>query len=398
MQQVVVLGGLGDVYLVCALYESFCRHHQAEAELVIKSGHEAVADLFPDVRYRVDDILTFGTEANRHFQETHENRLGDGLFFAHPCMQRTRLHICSLPAKPFVCQADLFRMVLGLPLDAPLTVPIVPTGQPMPKSVMIVEATTWPNTQPGFYPKLLKAMREAGFDVWLNDKQLPLRDLFAKAAASEWVIGPQCGLMSIFVTGRFSCRKMLATPSIDGGKAPKYWASSTFPYAYVSRFAGEDFDVEEFKIEDAHASLIAVMMECLRNPRPHDPNPVAWAMMALTPSDLLDRLAVLLVKNAYFQGPQHARIQREIARHATAAETLLLNNPKVRELFADLTLQHAETFKVLEQAVPSALANGGMDVADHVAAIKANKKRVELKHEIDAALRGATPEVKSYYG
>ena len=401
MQQIVILGGLGDVYLVCALYESFCRHHQTQAEFTIKSGHQAVADLFPGVRYRIDDALTFGAEADRSFQKIHENRLwGNGPFFAHPCMQRTPLHICSLPAKPFVCQADLFRMVLGLPLDAPLTVPLFPAGQPIPKSAMVVEATTWPNTQPGFYPKLIKAMRDAGFDVWLNDKQLPLRDLLAKAASSEWVIGPQCGLMSIFVTGRFPCRKILATPSIDGGKAPAYWASSTFPYAHVNRFAGENFDVEEFRVQDDHDSVIRSILNCMEHPRSHDPLPMNAIVMSLSPGDLLDRFAVLTVKRGRFDKARQAAIEREYQCYSEAAEALL-RSQIVADLFNRLVALLDEGFGVLEELVPAVL-HGKEETLEsakiHASVIRGNKDRVMLKHKIDAVLRGATVEVKSYYG
>jgi hypothetical protein len=399
MQSIVVLGGLGDVYLVAALYESFCYHHRTrEVELVIKSGHQAVVDLFPGTRYRVNDQVTFGTEANPDFQRTHENRLGNGnLFFAHPRMERTPLSICGLPAKPFVCQADLFRMVLGVPLDAPLTVPKVPPPPPAPQEVVVVEAHTWPNTQPAFHNRLVNMLRVTGWDVWVNDKKLPLRELFERAAAAAWVIGPQCGLMSIFVTGRFPCRKILATPSIDDGKAREYWAPSTFPYAYVSRFAGEDFDVEEFKIDDDHHSAINLIINCMENLRPHDPRPVTSVMMPLTPSDLLDRLAVLTVKCSKFSGGRLAAVVRETRRYLEAAIPLL-NEPGVSVLFALLVDRHRETFEILERAVPEALGTGHMAVADHAAAIRANKDRVVLKHKIDAALRGATVEVKSYYG
>lgn len=408
MQSLVVLGGLGDAYLSIALYDGFCRHYgRQDIELVIKSGHAAIAELFPGVRFRVDDAITFGTEADPAFQANHLNDLWTGQpFFIHPRMTRTRLSIDELPARPFICQADLFRIVLGLPLATPLSVPTVPWGidphlgtvvEPIAGTVMIVEANTWPNTQSGFYPKLIAALRASGRDVWVNDKAIPLRNLFARAAATEWVIGPQCGLISIFVTGRFPCRKTLATPSIDGGQAPQYWAPTTFPYAYVNRFAGEDFDVEEFKITGDHDGLISLILggtNAVRL-RPHDPNPIRSVAMPLTPGDFLDRFAVLTVKRARFSPERRAAIEREWQRHAEMAAGLLASS-EVSASFQALLQHHGDAFDLLERAVPHAL-NGGMDPTDHALAIRMNRARVETKQEIDTRLRSGHTEVKSYY-
>ena len=398
-QSIVVLGGLGDVYLVAALYESFARQH-GSAELVIKSGHVAVLELFPGVPYRVDDAITFGTEADRDFQRSHDNVLGTGPFFAHPCMLRSRVCLDGLSTKPGMTQADIFRLILGLGHDAPLSVARPPAGgEPLPGTVMIVEAATWPDTQPGFYPRLADALRGTEREVWVNDKKLPLRDLFARAAATEWVIGPQCGLMSIFVTGRWPCRKTLATPDIDGGRAPAYWSKSTFPYAYVSKFAGFDHDVEEYKIEDGnHDELIGLILHGANASRssPHDPGPVTGITMQLSPGDFLDRYAVLCVKRMRFTGARRAAIERDYQRHAEAARGIL--RPPVEILFSHLVDVHREAFDILERAVPEALDHGGMAIEDHVAVIQANKARVRLRQQIDMALHAAYTEVKSYYG
>ena len=399
-QEIVVLGGLGDAYLVAALFAGFLRHHGRDAILVVKSGHAAIMDLFPGISYRIDDAITFGTEADLGFQRAHRNELWTGKpFFAHPRMAPARLLIDDLPARPFVCQADLFRMVLSLPGSSPLAVSTLPQcDSAQIGSVMIVEANTWPNTQPGFYPKLVAALRAAGRDVWINDKAKPLRSLFAKAMMTEWVIGPQCGLMSIFVTGRFPCRKTLATPSIDGGKAPHYWAPTTFPYAYVNRYAGQDFDVEEFKIEDDHDSLIDAIVNGSNAHRPKapDPKPTTTVTMPLTPGDFLDRLAVLTVKRERFSADRRAAIEREWRRHAEASGALLAN-PDVAGLYVALLALHGQTFELLERMVPAAVGGGMMAVEDHVKAVRANKARVELKQAIDVACRAPYSEAKSYY-
>ena len=151
-QQLIPLGGLGDAYLVASLLDSFCRHYgTTDVELVVKTGHAPVCDLFfPRVYYRINDDLVLGMEADRALQADYLNDLWSGKpFFAHPCMKRTRLgNIDGLPGKPFVCQADIVRLVLGLPLNAQMDVPAPRTGVAVPKRIMIVEAKTWRNTQP----------------------------------------------------------------------------------------------------------------------------------------------------------------------------------------------------------------------------------------------------------
>ena len=397
-QRIVVLGGLGDAYLMAALFDGFRQHYNRDAILVIKGMYAHLFDLF-GVPYEIDDETTFGSESRPNWQKTYDNALGNGRhFFAHPCMRRTQIKLDELPARERISQADMFRLILGLPLDSPLAQPKVPSLPVQLNSVMIVEATTWPNTQPSFYPKLIKALQDTGRYVWVNDKKLPLKDLLERASATEWVIGPQCGLMSIFVTGRWPCRKTLVTPDIDNGRGGDYWAKSTFPYAYVRQFAGLDFDVEEYKIEDDnHDTLIDAIINGVnaRKLRPHIPNPVYSVDMALSPGDFLDRFAVLQVKRNRFSPDRKALIEREYQRHLEAASGLLKNAGAVRG-FMDLVDAHDTAFMVLERAIPDAL-NGGMAVEDHTAVIKLNRDRVKLKQQIDAALAPGMSEQKSYY-
>lgn len=403
-QRLVVLGGLGDIYLVAALCEAFRHHHSGqEVVLAIKGIYAPLLALFPGVPYAIDDAAIAAAEAltAQSWRAEYDNTLWKGRdFYPHPCMARTPIKLDELPARWGVTHADMYRLILGLPLDAPLALPSVPSAEVVRGTVMIVQANTWPNTQPGFYPKLEAALRAAGREVWVNDRRLPLGDLLARAAATEWVIGPQCGLMSILVTGRWPCRKTLATPDIDYGAAPHYWAKSTFPYAYVSKFAGFDHDVEEFKIEaDNHDELIALILGG-SNASPskrHEPGPVSTISMQLAPGDFLDRYAVLCVKRMRFDGTKRAAIERDYQRHREAAGPLLEISP-ARTLFEQLVTIHTKAFDILEKAVPEALEHGGMALEDHVAVIRANKARVRLRQQIDAELHAAFSEVKSYYG
>jgi hypothetical protein len=412
-QDIVVLGGLGDVYLMMALYAAFVQAHPGnEIVLVIKSKHRAVAGLFPGVRIQVDDKITYSMEGDQDRQRNYLNDLWTGApFYAHPCMKRTRLTIDELPSKLRVSQADLFRMVLGLPLSAPLTRAAAPHCAYRANTVMIVDAVTWPNTQPGFYPKLVDALRRSGREVWINvdaPPRVPLSEVFTRAAETEWVIGPQCGLMSILITGGFPCRKTLATPSIDDGTAPAYWARQTFPYAYSTAFAGVDADIEEYKVGSNHDGVIKLILEGANARRlwPHDPAPTKSVTLPLTPGDFFDRFAVLTVKREKFSPDQRAAIEREYQRHDEARRQWLWPQA-VDPLLDQLIELHARNFDLLAELVPQAIENKGVDVdwsdtasmiEAHFEAMRSNRDRVRLKQEIDRLCHAPYFETKSYYG
>ena len=91
---------------------------------------------------------TFGTEADRDFQLEYDNNLfcprPERLFYAHPCMERTRgVKLDELPARQSFTHADMYRLIMRLPLDSPIARPKLPEAGPIVRdTVMIVEATT----------------------------------------------------------------------------------------------------------------------------------------------------------------------------------------------------------------------------------------------------------------
>lgn len=402
MQQLVVLGGTGDAYLICALAGAFERHHHVPVTVVLRSGLRAVADLF-NVRIMVDDGLVARAEQNPEFQKTHDNiLLIDGSpFYAHPCFVRSHIRVDKLTTKPDASQADMYRMILRLSHDTPLALPRVPDHAPAEPgtALMVTESTSWPNTQPAFWSALAEALRAAGRHVTMNDRAWPLAELLARCAGTEWVIGPQCGVMSILCTGEFPCRKTLATPNIDGNRRPEYLADETYPYGYVTKFANTDYDVEEFKIAaETHAYVVAAIVGGANARRlwPHDPRPVTTISVPLTPGDFLDRLAVLAIKHDRLPPAGRAAIEREYLRHRELYRQTRLP-PEAVALYEKLVDLHGANFDLLQQMVPAAL-NGGTGVEAHVAAVRSNRQRVALKREIDDACHSPYAEVKTYYG
>lgn len=403
MIRLVTIGGTGDAYLVCALVEAFKKHHNRDdVEVVGRSNYAVIADLFR-VRYVADDAMVHKAESDHAMQHTYENvLLSDTMpFYVHPCFLRSEIRVDKLTTRPDASQADMYRMILRIPLDVPLALPEPPVATQAPDTVLLIpEAVSWPNTQPTFWAALAAALAEGGRQVLMNDPEWSLRELLIRCSAAEWVIGPQCGVMSMLVTGRFPCRKTLCSAAMnDGNKKLSFLTPETFPYAYVTKFSNHDYDVEEFEIrDDNHAELVAAVAggSNARRLWPHDPRPVLTIQAPLAPGDFLDRLAVLTVKRACFTPERRAAIEREYQRYQALRGRTLPYSPQIIDLFTRMVDVHRATFELLERVVPDALA-GGMTPEDHVAAVRLNKERVDLKREVDAACRAPYSEVKSYW-
>lgn len=383
--------------------DSFRSHYKRrDVQVVVKRQFEAVAKLFPDVPYTVDDGLVDAAQGDKAMQNEYDNALRfDGApFYTHPCFTRTKMRADHLTTKPEASQADMYRIILGLPPTAPLTLPAIQRAEPKPNTVLIIpKATSWPNTQPGFWLLLEASLRSSGRNVLVNSPNWSLQELFARCAGVEWVIAPQCGVLSILCTGEFPCRKTVATPSVDDFQEPEFLAKSTYPYGYVTKFANDDYDVEEFKITRGnHAELVDAIVHgqnALRI-RPYDPRPVTTITLPLSPGDALDRQAVLSVKRARWRGAKRAAVEREYRRHVEATRYLLANR-SVSLVYDQLLELHAESFDRLERMVPIAIASDEMSAADHVEAVKANRRRIDLKQQIDAICHAPYAESKSYY-
>jgi hypothetical protein len=402
MIRLVTLGGTGDAYMLCSLLDAFRReHNRTDVEVVLPGKYATIAAMF-DAPHAVDDGLVQRAQDSVEMQRTYENVLiaPETTFYVHPCFLRSELRVDKLTTKPDASQADMYRMILRVPLDAPLT---VPTRLPAPPVVdnavlLIPEAVSWPNTQAAFWTRLAAGLQRAGYAVTVNNPFWSLDELFERAAASGWVIGPQCGVMSILVTGRFPCRKTLASPALnEANKKLSFLSPTTYPYAYVTKFSNADYDVEEFEVTDEnHAELVEAIVNganALKLHEPHDPRPVLTIQAPMAPGDFLDRLAVLTVKRQRFTGARRASIEREYRRFL-AVRSITPMPPEVEEHFQQLISVHGRTFDLLETLVPAALAG---QATEHDKAVRLNKDRIALKGRIDAVCRAPYTEEKSYW-
>lgn len=403
MIRIVTIGGSGDAYMICALFDAFrLAHGRADVVLAGRAKYRAIADLFGTPWEDRDDLVDHA-HANVEFQRTHENVLiaPEATFYAHPCFLRSEIRVDKLTTKIDASQADMYRMILRVPLDAPLSVPTrLPDVAQVPDTVLVIpEAISWPNTQPAFWTMLRDDLRRIGRTVNFNDPQWSFGQMLRECASYEWVIGPQCGVMSILCTGRFPCRKTLASARLDdGNKKLAFLSARTFPYAYVTKFSNADYAVEEFEITDNnHAELVASIVNGVnaQRARPHDPAPVMTIQAPLSPGDFLDRLAVLEVKYIRFGWPRRAEVEREYRRFQ-ALRTIYDFPPAADEVYSQMVALHDRTFSLLADLVPAALG-GSPSVEGHTEAMRLNRDRVVLKRRVDECCRAPYTEGKSYH-
>lgn len=389
MIRLVALHGTGDAYLVCALARSFERYRQRPVTIVVKPEHAAIPEMF-GLPHEIDEGVRSYEDPNRAAMT--ENLVSGARYFVHPSFVGTYgIHVEQLTAKPSVTQADMYRALMHLPPDAPLEAPALDFGEPTDEVLILPEARSWPNCQPGFWPELSSALTAAGHKVTVNDATWSLRELLQRCASARMVIGPQCGVMAILCAARFPCRKVLITPRLD---AP-WWhlpAGSPFPYAYTRSFLGETYDVDEYELTDRnHLETIgAVIVGLGHRAGSHDPAPVALIDAPMSPGDFVDRLAILAVKSA------DRACYRDFLRYRRIYESWSLE-VEVGDLYRELQVVHQETYDLFEEMVPAALGQNELPLASHVEAMRLNRERTRLRNEIDRRLRGASTERKTYY-
>lgn len=403
MIKLVALYGTGDCYLLSALFRSFLDHHESRvgaAALICKPEHEAIPLMF-GIEPTLDADLVRQGESNLTLQANHDNHIGqNNVVFVHPSFVRSGVRIDHLTAHSFVSQADLYRGLLHLPMNTPLAKPDISShidpdfGQD--RVLLIPEARSWPNSQPGFWTLLAAMLKGAGHEVEINQPDWSLTRLLNEIGVSSWVIGPQCGVMSILCEAQFPCRKTFCTPSVPKPRPLGFLVDQTFPYGYVTKFAGHDWAVDEYEIGDKNHELIISHILASADVWPH-PKPVTSFSMPLTPGDFLDRLAVLMVKGANFKDARRVAVRRELERYVEVYTSQPKAFVRVGREFEELIAVNQNIFTHSATLVPEAIDGNISNLQAHARIIQLNKRRVELKQQIDQAMDAAYSEVKDYY-
>lgn len=402
--RLVALYGLGDSYLVCALAAGVKAHYRKPVVVVLKESHLPIAKLFGEdfPVATVPDAEIKQIEEDPGFWASYDNRIDSGRsFYVHPHFTRTTMRIDHLALKPTVTHADLFRVILGLPPDAALT-PAKPTlsGSSVGKTALVCRtASSWPNTTSEFWAALEKRLIDDGWRITLDDKSLSIVERLLNCQQAEWVIGPQFGLMAVICAAQFPCRKTFCTPSIDGdGNYPGLPLKRTFPYAYVTKFMGCDYDIEEYKFnaDNFHAVVQAVASSknALRLGA-HNPAPVFSIPMDVAPGDFFDRLSILAIKMKRLSPEKAARVSREYYRMLDTAEPIFgRHGVSLHDAYGRLMAANAEVFSANDLKV---IASQNGDVSQsHMHADVASLRRMRIKQEINQLCGSVFDEIKSY--
>ena len=372
--------GTGDTYMTLAFAKAVERLRSQPVTVSIPAHHAAIAAMFPNVQ------TTVGTPVM--------NALSDDLIVAHPSAvpKRVRIdHLCLLARR--LTHADLWRAMLDLPPDEPMVRGAAPIGTPHPRTVTLIrEARSWPMAAPGFWDLLEHFLREAGWHVKVNGTGYSLGELLDLCACSEWVIGPQCGVMMILCHAGFPCRKTFATASVDGHA----YFRRTWPYASVETFAGEDYaDVDEVIVRDAAAAREVMDGACARG-LDRGRGCVSGVSVTLSHGEFFDRLSILDVKQQKLTGERRAAMMRDYLRAREVGRPMLTGSPTLSNLYADLLAVNWSAFEQNDVAV-RAVQNGDRAEDHYARAVHLNRQRTELKDRINALCASSGREVKSYY-
>jgi hypothetical protein len=132
---------------------------------------------------------------------------------------------------------------MGLPPDAVLERGKRPAVTPLNGALLLPEARSWPNLLRSEWADLAAALSVEGWEVQFVDPAWSLSELFVQIASCAWLIAPQCGVLSVACHALFPCRKTIIAPP-----SGFYGLRHAFPYGYTTKFAGEDYDVEEIDV------------------------------------------------------------------------------------------------------------------------------------------------------
>lgn len=384
--------GTGDTYMSLAFANAVARTRGEPVTVLVPPQHKAIMDMFPDVV-----SLTAEGDISSWKNAYHPD---DDLIVAHPSAvpKRVRIdHLCLLARR--LTHADLWRAMLELPPDEPMPRGHA-LGRPSQKkglALLIPESRSMPNAHPEFWDRMSIRLADAGWNIVRNQPEWPLAGLLDYCAQAEWVIGPQCGVMSIICHAFFPCRKTFAVSTMDGHS----YFRRTYPYAYVDTFAGEDYaDVDEVKIDDP----IRAVEDVMRGANAYGPRPsglVTGVQMTLTHGDFFDRLSILEIKTERLEGAKRAAVYREYLQHREAALPVLgRHGARLAEAYAKIKAANAAAWDHNERAVSGVFCLGvaGPTGDDFAEAARHNRERVRLKNQINAICSSAHDEIKSYYG
>jgi len=427
------LFGIGDTCLVAGHMKVFSNTHQQPVVLAVRQGHQEVAAMFPGVSRTVivpeyeiaplTNTVTVGVPQPGH------------LFVAHPSTVPARLDHCVAHGR--MSDAAMYALILGLPPQSRLALPAIPPDKrelaqaiasahaiaPGRTVVLVPRANSWPPIDNHFWDLLQARLASNGWHVWVNDPgNLPLPCALPFLEIAGWVIGANCGFMQMAVQSGIHCRKTILSRALypdelHGERHPLPITRVWPDYSMFRKVDGCQYDIEEFRVDGPTSwpGAIAAVTQGrnAQGPVP-DPGPLLFMDVQISPGELCDRLSIMEIKQARL--PSKAQyLATEVTRLTPLREHLLRAHPEIVAFAQELRNLNEQAWTLNEvligdyqrgvggpgwQVVEDSTVDGLSRVERHVrAAYEAhhcNRRRVEVRNDIDAHCRAGHVEVKSY--
>lgn len=423
--------GLGDTHLVAGLCHALKEKWPGfQITLVCKKEHRDLALMFPSI----DLVASMDPVPTGQNETTHP--VPGKTFYTHPSQALIRGDHC-VAHRP-MCDAAMYAMILGLDPNTRVALPEFPDECYLDASaiadrleirdiatvLLVPYANSWPNAPVAFWNELATALEAAGYRVLWNDHNLlPLHLVFPFLEQIDWVIGANCGFMQVAVLGQLDCRKTILHQALNGNNLGLPISSPAL-YANVRKIDGHKYDIEEFQV--GGSGMWSMLIETIirgRNATGPDPilTPLTTIEVETSPGDVIDRLTILWLKQAYLPAIKAASLQREI-------DLLLDVRYRLMQAYPDVAIHESELCRlnliawknnqILIDEVVDGYGEGSWQLWDgddieplagvdelakaqkvikaFAAAHWANRARVAAKNQIDALCQAGTREEKTY--
>jgi hypothetical protein len=278
--------GIGDTYFICALLKQFLlRHGNTKAVLIVKKSHLDVVELFTEDIYRV---ITFDKLNLRDINRFSQFKCGYP-FIGHP--SDFKYDFDRFLGTEGLTLLDLYRIMLQMPIDAPLTQPkldyasinaakkkFFELGLPANRTVILAPEANSLSTLPlEFWCHLSEHLKLQGWTVCINicnsstcipgttPINFSLSEAISIAEIAGWVISSRSGLCDLLSSAKcklsiiYMKQSWYAGTPLTGSSLKRMGLSETVLEYEVSE--SESIDILISKIISDHSPTSMVKKE-----------------------------------------------------------------------------------------------------------------------------------------
>lgn len=358
--------GLGDTWLVCAL-----AHALPGVTVHVKPDHAPIAEMFG---------LAYETSP--------------GGITVHPSTMSGGNALDALTAREGFSQADMYRLLLDLPLDTPLARPTLKWHSSAPRGVVIMPHARSMPTRPLWFWRDLAERLSRTMPVYWNSPEAcagttrfygHIGELYALIEAAGWVIGPNTGGFVCAVASELKAHKTLIAhvPEEPFRFNAHVTLKGAFPFSHQRKFCGRDYDVDEIGPDD-----VIEIPEGEPNTRP---SPILRAPMSL--GDILDRLTILDLK---LEANPSRHIKRERQEILDTLQEAGIGQADTEPQLTALRAANRAGFEIGDRLYAQTNEQTPEATALHIAMMRTNKDRVKAKQAINAKTGSLLTEAKTY--